>query len=118
MHVVCWVRIIVHARGLAVLQAKTGPLAGIEMEKHEPVVSGIMSRVGFETLELSEQTSKVMLHCCIQNGLLHVNNAVEKACMTGLFANTLGDCTARAEPSCIACTYRLDVVICVVDYRP
>lgn len=36
-------------------QAKKG---GIEMEKHEAVVSGIMSSIGFDTLELSEQTSK------------------------------------------------------------
>ena len=28
------------------------------MEKHEAVVSGIMSTIGFDTLELSEQTTK------------------------------------------------------------
>lgn len=30
------------------------------MEKHEAVVSGIMSSVGFDTLEVSEQTTKVV----------------------------------------------------------
>lgn len=29
------------------------------MEKHKAVVSGIMSSVGFDTLEVSEQTTKV-----------------------------------------------------------
>ena len=29
------------------------------MEKHEAVVSGIMSSIGFDTLELSDQTTKV-----------------------------------------------------------
>lgn len=28
------------------------------MEKHEAVVSGIMSTIGFDTLELSDQTTK------------------------------------------------------------
>ncbi|DBB16246.1 hypothetical protein WJX82_006474 [Trebouxia sp. C0006] len=32
----------------------------IEMEKHEAVVSGIMSSVGFDTLELSDQTTKAI----------------------------------------------------------
>ena len=41
------------------MQAKKGPFGGVEVEKHEAVVSGIMSRVGFDTLELSQQTSKV-----------------------------------------------------------
>ncbi len=35
----------------------------IEMEKHEAVVSGIMSSVGFDTLELSDQTTKVLAVC-------------------------------------------------------
>ena len=30
------------------------------MEKHEAVVSGIMSSIGFDTLEVSEQTTKVI----------------------------------------------------------
>lgn len=41
-------------------KAKKGPFGGVEVEKHEAVVSGIMSRVGFDTLELSQQTSKVI----------------------------------------------------------
>lgn len=40
------------------LQAKKG---GLEMEKHEAAVSGIMSSIGFDTLELSEQTSKARM---------------------------------------------------------
>lgn len=43
-------------------QAKKG---GIEMEKHEAVVSGIMSSIGFDTLELSEQTSKARGVLCL-----------------------------------------------------
>lgn len=31
------------------------------MEKHEAVVSGIMSSIGFDTLGLSEQTTKVTM---------------------------------------------------------
>ena len=41
-----------------VVQAKKN--AGIEMEKQQAVVSGIMSRVGFDTLEVSEQTSRAI----------------------------------------------------------
>lgn len=34
------------------------------MEKHEAVVSGIMSTIGFDTLELSDQTTKAgTIHC-------------------------------------------------------
>ena len=39
-------------------QAKKNGLGSIEMEKHEAVVSGIMSSIGFDTLQLSEQTTK------------------------------------------------------------
>lgn len=41
-----------------VRQAKKNGLGSIEMEKHEAVVSGIMSTIGFDTLELSDQTTK------------------------------------------------------------
>lgn len=34
--------------------------AGIELEKQQAVVSGIMSRVGFDTLEVSDQTRKAI----------------------------------------------------------
>ena len=47
---------------LVAWQAKKG---NIEMEKHEAVVSGIMSRIGFDTLELSEQTSKARAALCL-----------------------------------------------------
>lgn len=40
------------------VQAKKN--VGIELEKQQAVVSGIMSRVGFDTLEVSEQTSKAV----------------------------------------------------------
>jgi hypothetical protein len=42
------------------LKQKKGANGAIEMEKHEAVVSGIMSSVGFDTLELSDQTTKVL----------------------------------------------------------
>ena len=35
------------------------------MEKHEAVVSGIMSSIGFDTLELSEQTTKARIAHCL-----------------------------------------------------
>lgn len=40
------------------LQAKKN--VGIELEKQQAVVSGIMSRVGFDTLEVSDQTRKAI----------------------------------------------------------
>ena len=39
-------------------QAKKSGIGSIEVEKHEAVVSGIMSSIGFDTLELSAQTIK------------------------------------------------------------
>lgn len=48
-------------------QARKNSLGSIEMEKHEAVVSGIMSTIGFDTLELSDQTIKAgtlhLVHC-------------------------------------------------------
>ena len=35
------------------------------MERHEAVVSGIMSSIGFDTLELSDQTSKARAVLCL-----------------------------------------------------
>ena len=40
------------------MQAKKN--VGIELEKQQAVVSGIMSRVGFDTLEVSDQTRKAI----------------------------------------------------------
>lgn len=43
------------------------------MERHEAVVSGIMSSIGFDTLELSDQTSKARAVLCLhalQNGVM------------------------------------------------
>lgn len=45
-------------RLLGWLQAKKS--AGIELEKQQAIVSGIMSKVGFGTLEVSDQTSKAI----------------------------------------------------------
>ncbi len=45
------------------LMQKRSANGSIEMEKHEAVVSGIMSSVGFDTLELSDQTTKVLAWC-------------------------------------------------------
>ena len=45
------------------LMQKKSANGTIEMEKHEAVVSGIMSSVGFDTLELSDQTTKVLAWC-------------------------------------------------------
>ena len=41
------------------VQAKKNGFSGVQMEKHEAVVSGIMSSIGFDSLELSDQTMKV-----------------------------------------------------------
>lgn len=41
-------------------KAKKNGSGSIEMEKHEAVVSGIMSSIGFDSLEISDQTTKAI----------------------------------------------------------
>lgn len=62
------------------LMQKKSANGAIEMEKHEAVVSGIMSSVGFDTLELSDQTTKVLAWC---TGRIHTTGIHAACCAMG-----------------------------------
>lgn len=63
------------------------------MEKHEAVVSGIMSSIGFDTLELSGQTSKARGALCI---MMHTQALMYNSFCSCFITVTLAQRTAHS----------------------